>query len=372
METYCCSNGIDRISSLPVDIPHNILSNLCIFDVIHMTVLSKRWKYICTTIPYFRFDSNFSDSDPDYEEFKEFIDTFLIAHKTINLVRFILSCSNMFETTDILRFIDAATRRNVEQLVLWFSPCEPFELPHCLVTCESLQVLKLNLCGDVQKIPNDHNHLGGFCQLKLLHLCSVELLDGHLTKYVNINFNDYDRNCDEKTGILVHKMIKEVPSISLLKLCKASLKGLYKQACLSPICFIKLKSLKLKLGVDEDCMQVMIRLLKYSPNLEVLKLWCDEMHDPEESIVCLDSHLKSIQLIGFKDEENEIELIRFFLKNARVLENFRIVWAGYALKSEEPVWAGYALKSEDASKKVLNIPRTSSQVLLTFHDAKLK
>ncbi|KAK4717841.1 hypothetical protein R3W88_016179 [Solanum pinnatisectum] len=294
METYCCSNGIDRISSLPVDILHNVLSNLCIFDVIHMTVLSKRWKYICTTIPYFRFDSNFSDSDPHFEEFKEFIDTFLISHKTINLVRFILSCSNMFETTDILRFIDATTRRNVEQFVLWFSPCEPFELPHCLVTCECLQVLKLNLCGYILKLPN-HNHLGGFRQLKLLHLCNVELLDGHLTscffsecllleklelcdcnlqhmnllyiasksllyltfdegnyydnceikiscpalkfltykspmpkdivinnlfsiEYVNINFNDYDRNCDddfgEKTEILVHNMIKEiVPSI---------------------------------------------------------------------------------------------------------------------------------------------------------------
>ncbi|KAG5627530.1 hypothetical protein H5410_012748 [Solanum commersonii] len=85
-----------------------------------------------------------------------------------------------------------------------------------------------------------------------------------------------------------------------------------------------------------------------------------QIHDPEESIVCLDSHLKSIQLVGFKDEENEIELLRFFLKNARVLEKLTIVWASYALKSEE------------ALKKVLNIPRTSSQVLLTFHDAKLK
>ncbi|KAL3348456.1 hypothetical protein AABB24_021889 [Solanum stoloniferum] len=203
-------------------------------------------------------------------------------------------------------------------------------------------------------------------------------------------------------------MIKEVPSISVLKLCKVSLKGLYEEARqvrLSPICFNKLKSLKLKLGDDEDHMQVMIQLLEYSPNLEVLNLWCDEdgewkenslmyyewcqfwpvredqgrghevfhptslgkklhgiykMHDPEESIVCLDSHLKSIQLISFKEEENEIELLRFFLKNARVLEKLTIVWAGYALKSEE------------ALKKVLNIPRTSSQVLLTFHDAKLK
>ncbi|KAK6804050.1 hypothetical protein RDI58_001834 [Solanum bulbocastanum] len=326
--------------------------------------------------------------------------------------------------------------------MLMFWHREPFELPHCLVTCESLQVLKLNLCDDVLKLPN---HFDGFRQLKFLHLCGVKLSDEHLTnclfskcqllenlefdcnlkrmkllyidsasllyitfhegnfydsceikiscpslkflkckcpipkdiviknlfsiEYVDINFQDNEEKCDdfsisfEKTGILVHKMIKEVPSISVLKLCKVSLRALYEEARqvrLSPICFNKLKSLTLKLGDDEDHMQVMIQLLKYSPKLEVLKLWCDEMHDPEESIVCLDSHLKSIQLIGFKEEENEIELLRFFLKNARVLEKLAIVWAGYALKSEE------------ALKKVLNIPRTSSQVLLTFHDAKLK
>jgi len=49
-------------------------------------------------------------------------------------------------------------------------------------------------------------------------------------EYVDINFQDNDEKCDdfgfsfEKTGILVHKMIKEVPSISVLKLCKVSLK----------------------------------------------------------------------------------------------------------------------------------------------------
>ncbi|XP_070033214.1 uncharacterized protein [Nicotiana tomentosiformis] len=118
-------------------------------------------------------------------------------------------------------------------------------------------------------------------------------------------------------------MIKEVPSTSVLKLCEASYSGLYEAAGkvkLSPISFYKLKSLKLYVDVDEDFMQVMILLLKYSPNLEVLKLWSDEngdwienlqMLDPDESIVCLESHLKSIQLIGFKDDENEIELLRF-------------------------------------------------------------
>ncbi|KAL3334171.1 hypothetical protein AABB24_030767, partial [Solanum stoloniferum] len=108
-------------------------------------------------------------------------------------------------------------------------------------------------------------------------LCSARAIWFNLLHFHFCFFRNCGDDFGEKTGILVHNMIKEiVPSISLLKLCKASLKGLYKEACLSPICFNKLKSLKLKLGVDEDCMQVMIRLLKYSPNLEVLKLWCDE------------------------------------------------------------------------------------------------
>ncbi|KAK4379496.1 hypothetical protein RND71_001358 [Anisodus tanguticus] len=57
------------------------------------------------------------------------------------------------------------------------------------------------------------------------------------------------------------------------------LQGLYEATSkerLSPVSFYKLKSLKLEMGVDQDCMQVMILLLKYSPNLEVLKLWSDE------------------------------------------------------------------------------------------------
>lgn len=64
----------------------------------------------------------------------------------------------------------------MQQLVLKFCLGETFELPYCLVACQSLQVLKLHLFGDVLKMPN---HLG-FRQLKLLHLEQVELSDEHL------------------------------------------------------------------------------------------------------------------------------------------------------------------------------------------------
>ncbi|XP_059310710.1 LOW QUALITY PROTEIN: F-box/FBD/LRR-repeat protein At3g52680-like [Lycium ferocissimum] len=443
------------ISSLPDDILHSILSSLFIFDVVQLSVLSKRWKYIWTTMPYLHFDLdrfylervNRPCDIAMVEKFKEFINWVLISQRATKLVRFLLCCSNIFDKVAILRWIHATTRRNVQEVVLHFSLGEPFELPYCLVTCESLQVLKLHLCGDILKLPNHF----GFRQLKLLHLEEVDLSDEHLTSClfskcyhletlileecslgamklldiasasliyltlanVNYNMESYD-NCEvkiscpnlkflkyqapmpkdiivenlfsievvhfciydsngsrEETGILVRKMIKEVPSTSILKLYKTAIWGLYEAARkerLSPLSFYKLKSLKLFVDVDEDFMQVMILLLKYAPNLEVLKLWSDEngdwtenwqMHDPDESIVCLDSHLKSIQLIGFKEDENEIELVRFFLKNAQVLEKLTIVWA-----------PSYAKKSEEASEEISIFPRTSSHVVVTFLDAK--
>lgn len=114
------------------------------------------------------------------------------------------------------------------------------------------------------------------------------------------------------------------------------------------------------MGIDEFCMQVMILLLKHSPNLEVLKLFSDEnwkLHDPSESIVCLE---KLIKLAGFKYDENEMELLRFFLKNARVLEKLIVVWADYVDILEE------------ASEVVLKYPITSSHVVVAFLDVNHK
>lgn len=72
------------------------------------------------------------------------------------------------------------------------------------ISCPSLKFLKYK-----SPMPKD---------IVIKNLFSIE--------YVHIDFN-YCNDLGgsfEKTRILVHKMIKEVPSISVLKLCKASLK----------------------------------------------------------------------------------------------------------------------------------------------------
>ncbi|XP_059306095.1 putative FBD-associated F-box protein At3g50710 [Lycium ferocissimum] len=450
------SEGIDRISYLPDGILHDTLSSLDIFDVFHLSILSKRWNYIWRTMPYlyfdiFRFGNERINRPKDCEmvkTFNDFINWILITQCVENLVCFKLCCGNLFDEGAIFRWIRVATRRNVQELVLRFDPAETFELPYCVATSESLRVLKLRLDGAILKLPN---HMG-FSQLKLLHLTEVELSNEHLTSclfskcpvleklileeciletmtvldiastslvYVAIKSDVKDgeiyRNCNvkiscpnlkvlkygapiakdivlenlfsievvhivfvnpcgpvEELGRLVHKMIKNIPSTSALKLCIDSISGLHsvsREVRNFPVTFYKLKSLKLTVGIDESWMQVMMLLLKYSPNLEILNLFSHEnfdrdknwkMHDPSEGIVCLESHLKLIKLTDFMYEENEMELLRFFLKNAQVLEKLIIVWADNADISEE------------ASEEVLKYPRTSSHVVVTFLDFKPK
>ncbi|KAM3323107.1 hypothetical protein P3S67_004258 [Capsicum chacoense] len=447
--TNSTSEGIDGISSLSDDILHNILSSLYIFDVFQLSVLSKRWRYIWTTMPYLHLDLNLFYSERINQrcdlamvvKFRDFINWVLICQRANKLVCFLLCCNNIFDKVVILRWIHAITRQNVQQVVLEFSLGEPFELPYCLVNCESLQVLKLHMSGGILKLPN---HLG-FRQLKLLHLEQVQLSNEHFTSWLiskcgfletliledcgvegmrlldiastsfmsvtlvdgisnvesygnceikiscpSLKFFKYsgpvpkdivvenlfsievvcinliDRGSTEERGIMLHNMIKEVHhSISDLELLKIKtpFSCFFVVVGFVPVSFYKLKSLKLEVVIHEESMQVMILLLKYSPNLEVLKLWSDEnvdwymnwqLLDLDESIVCLESHLKSIHLTGFKGDEDEIELVRFFLMNARVLEKLMIFWEGDTYNSEE------------ASEEVLKLPRT----VVTLLDAK--
>lgn len=111
------------------------------------------------------------------EKFKDFINWVLIAQCGDGLVCFKLCCGNIFDKGAIFRWICVVTSRNVQELVLVFCPAETFELPYCVVTCESLRVLKLRMDGSILKLPNHF----GFYQLKLLHLEEVELSDENLT-----------------------------------------------------------------------------------------------------------------------------------------------------------------------------------------------
>ncbi|RZC82035.1 hypothetical protein C5167_044611 [Papaver somniferum] len=83
----------DRISQLPDSLLHHILSFLDIEHVARSSLLSKRWKYIWTSIPTLVFPSYHSKppSSSETNKFMEFVDRTLHLHDTSSNIQKFLS-----------------------------------------------------------------------------------------------------------------------------------------------------------------------------------------------------------------------------------------------------------------------------------------
>ncbi|XP_015161532.1 F-box/FBD/LRR-repeat protein At5g56420-like [Solanum tuberosum] len=376
------SEGIDRISYLPDDILHNILSYLYIFDVVQLSILSKRWNYIWRTMPYLNFDINSFGCERINrpwdlgmaEKFKDFINWVFINQCEDTLVCFKLCCGDIFGKGAIFRWVRVVTTRNVQELVLNFCPAGPFELPYCVVTCESLRLKFLHL--EEVELSNEHLTSCLFSRLEKLKLdcCnfgSMTMVDIASTSLVYVSIKNF---VDNRVSFVNCNIKISCPNLKVLKygapLAKdIILENLFSIEVVHLFFFDSDDVMEEIVAIDESCMEVMMLLLKHSPNLEVLDLFSDEnygwdenwkLHDPSESVVCLESHLKLIQLAGFKNEEKEIELLRFFLKNAQVLEKLIVVWECYNDILEE------------VSDEVSKFPRASSHVVVSFLNFKPK
>ncbi|TXG53632.1 hypothetical protein EZV62_018888 [Acer yangbiense] len=165
----------------------------------------------------------------------------------------------------------------------------------------------------------------------------------------------------EESRILMNNVLKGICNVKALKLSPACLEFLLlavpEQECFSAS-FYNLKSLNVT--VDEYD-QSIIRLLNCSPNLEVLSIcfkwwdgWSDSMKMPNEDNSCLTYHLKKIELIHVVGNNNELELIKFLLKNGHVLQEMSIYWRE-SLKNPSEIIS-----------EVMKFPRSSSDVVLTF------
>lgn len=76
------------------------------------------------------------------DQFKDFVNWVLMSqNRSVNIKKNIwLNCLNSDDGYTIYRWINVMTRRNVEDIILLiFLGAEiPIQLPHCLLTCESL------------------------------------------------------------------------------------------------------------------------------------------------------------------------------------------------------------------------------------------
>ncbi|CAL5414471.1 unnamed protein product [Camellia sinensis] len=109
----------DRISSLPDSILHEILSSMDdLASAIQTCVLSKRWRYVWTSLPNLRFDFDQLD-EVRMSRFKRFVNQVLsLRDNNSNVYRFYFSSGYLVDPCLFKKCISYAVRHNVQQLHL--------------------------------------------------------------------------------------------------------------------------------------------------------------------------------------------------------------------------------------------------------------
>ncbi|GJY26009.1 F-box domain containing protein [Tanacetum coccineum] len=152
-------NGVDFISKMPDLILELILQGLPTTEVIGTSILSKRWRYLWTSIPHFPslnidFYHPLRPPNLTYEQAEPLINfvSWALANKTVDLDSFRLCCAGYFETSTVEMFIKAAVNRNVKSLDMKFYPKCWFAAG--LVGLKRLKVLELNnvYCDDCDSV----------------------------------------------------------------------------------------------------------------------------------------------------------------------------------------------------------------------------
>ncbi|KAL7208802.1 hypothetical protein ACSBR1_030517 [Camellia fascicularis] len=135
----------DRISSLPDPILHEILSSMDLKYAIQTCALSKRWRYLWTSLPnlHFDFDPYPPPNDSRRLQFTHFVNQVLSQRDTnSNLCNFYFSPYFCDHPSFIENSLSYAISHNVQQLhVAAFCYPNAYQLPLCLINSESLKSL---------------------------------------------------------------------------------------------------------------------------------------------------------------------------------------------------------------------------------------
>ncbi|CAN7032136.1 unnamed protein product [Brassica oleracea var. botrytis] len=384
---------MDKISRLPDELLVKVLTFLPTKEAVSSSILSKRWEHIWKWLPKLEYDDQHY-SESERKRLRCFIVRSLPLHKAhvIESLRLKLSNSHYFKPQVIKWIVATAVSRNVRELDISYSsyPEKLNTLPSNLYTSKSLVVLKLSdwillavppmvclpslktlqlqqvayfneeslqrllsncpaleeLKVDIWKddntrkftiivpslqrlslfIPFDYGIDGLVIKTPSLkyfklrvhssssHYCLVEHMPNLIEAYIDVEFPN------------IKSLIESITSVKRLEIC---LEVLYEEG----IVFSQLEHLKL--CRCKDCTSnLLVRLLKDSPNLRVLNLY--EMIDhyycgiiswnqPSTVPACMLSSLQILNWSAYSGVPGERDLAIYMLKNARHLKTATIL-----------------------------------------------
>nr|DAD35988.1 TPA_asm: hypothetical protein HUJ06_006628 [Nelumbo nucifera] len=387
--------GCDRISDLPESILHHILSFLPARYAVRTSILSRRWQHLWYYVSILDFDDDLLNDDGINEDLKckymDFVDKVLVLHSSLNLYRVRLPCGDC-DASRVDTWIRAAINREVKELSLFISPTVEFTLPCCLFTCESLEVLTLHLDDSVLYLPTSIFLPG----LKIVNLMSVIFLDGK-------SADEFFSNCPALESLVM--MCCDIMTSGFLHISAPKLKSLSICGGHNGLIHSKIKvSTPSLVSIKYDCYTAQDYLVENTPNLidaciklqanfgqntvnsvhgylankfhrqlfmvEVLKLSdssieCLHVYDDQErwesnslDLLCPLDHLKTVEIKCFEGRDNELELVKFFLKNAEVLKQITVV--------ATPNLSEDLGKQMEISRMLITFPRASRTTLVDF------
>lgn len=161
---------VDRISNLPDTVIKCILNSLETKNAVRTSVLSRKWHsrwMSVTNLNFIEFALNMNQKRP---LFMDFVERVIALREPSNLDLFALACEVLTDAPRINSWVSYAVNHNVQHLLLQLSQIQegPFELPHCLFTCDTLKKAVI-VANTLLKLPSSIH----FSNLKFLTLCYV-------------------------------------------------------------------------------------------------------------------------------------------------------------------------------------------------------
>ncbi|KAF5753908.1 putative F-box domain, leucine-rich repeat domain superfamily, F-box-like domain superfamily [Helianthus annuus] len=160
----------DRLSSLPDDLIHKILAFLPIKDAIETSVLSSRWRFIWTSMPYLNLSSEDFYTLP---KFSKFVTHVLSRRNNLTEVYSLkLTFRGKASQVFVKRILNYAFSHNVQQLnVVWLDVNSNMTFPLSLFSSKSLNSLTMQIVK--------RNHLMETCLTSISELPTLTTLDLH-------------------------------------------------------------------------------------------------------------------------------------------------------------------------------------------------
>ncbi|KAI3501738.1 hypothetical protein L1887_29723 [Cichorium endivia] len=196
----------DRLSSLPDELIHKILSCFDMKFAVQTCLLSSRWECLWKSVPCLNFSS---DCFRTLTKFSKFV-THVLSHRNhqIQVSSVKLDFDGVANQVSVRKIANYAFSHNVQELTVANTPlCRFSNFPPCLFSSQSLKHFALTVIDSSDCITLDTPL--DFPALTTMHLSSIILSRDLFSKCVNLKnltIEDFDVDCMEVLDIITPRL----------------------------------------------------------------------------------------------------------------------------------------------------------------------